>query len=117
MQKRNMFSFRTNDTAGVALGMHLLAVSCFQMRSFLWYKQCVSMIQCAYSALTTLLSEEYCTPYVLHTLALACISFEMDQISIRISLQKDPNFVINFVNFAASRNVELCMANRKMASI
>ena len=30
-------------------------------------------------------------------LALACISFEIDQFSFRISLQKDPNFVINFV--------------------
>jgi hypothetical protein len=38
-----------------------------------------------------------------HTLALACISFEMDQISIRISLQKDPNFVINFVLYKKNR--------------
>jgi len=38
-------------------------------------------------------------------LALACISFEMDQISFRISLQKGPNFVINFVSLKINSHI------------
>ena len=40
-----------------------------------------------------------------HALALACISFEMDQISFRISLQKGSNFVINFVSLKKKSHI------------
>jgi len=40
-----------------------------------------------------------------YDLALACISFEMDQISFRISLQKGPNFVINSVLYLKNSHI------------